>query len=303
MNKRLTTMAMAVITMLVMPISAFAQLDDGDKINVFAISQQMQGRGLLSLVHMINVDNNMGQQEINSMLNFDIQGGAVTPPKNQDSRQHFLTEAFARDDGNEQWNQIRFQDYDRGNAIYTREFAVKTDCTIDFRIGAGSPVIEERLPFMRNGYTSMAADGSIFLWVTIDDPRCSGGAADSGGGAQGPQGKQGPAGADGAAGAAGAAGADGAAGAAGADGADGAAGADGADGADEPCVPCATVANGAVDLACLILGEDPPSSVEELQADAEIIANTFLISVNICDEANCDVDAEIQDAVNTKLGQ
>ncbi|MDP7397035.1 MAG: hypothetical protein QF541_09205, partial [Lentisphaeria bacterium] len=183
MNKRLTTMAMAVITMLVMPISAFAQLDDGDKINVFAISQQMQGRGLLSLVHMINVDNNMGQQEINSMLNFDIQGGAVTPPKNQDSRQHFLTEAFARDDGNEQWNQIRFQDYDRGNAIYTREFAVKTDCTIDFRIGAGSPVIEERLPFMRNGYTSMAADGSIFLWVTIDDPRCSGGAADSGGGA------------------------------------------------------------------------------------------------------------------------
>ncbi|HCN07403.1 MAG TPA: hypothetical protein DIT01_05680, partial [Lentisphaeria bacterium] len=177
-------MAMAVITMFVMP-TAFAQLSDGDKVNVLAISQQMSGSGRLSLVHMINVDNGMGVQNIDSMSNFDIQGGAVTAPKNQNARQHFLVQAYAREDGNETWNQIRFQDYDRG-ATYTRDFAVKTDCTVDFRISSsGSADYEEILPFARHGYTMLAADGSIYMSITIEDPRCSGGAADSAAGAQG----------------------------------------------------------------------------------------------------------------------
>ncbi|MFM1551026.1 MAG: hypothetical protein ACKJSG_16590, partial [Lentisphaeria bacterium] len=131
MNKLLTTMAMAVITMFVMP-TAFAQLSDGDKVNVLAISQQMSGSGRLSLVQMINVDNGMGVQAIDAMRNFDIASGAVVAPQNVNSRQHFLLQAFAREEGADTWNQIRFQDFDRG-ATYTREFSVKTDCTVDFR--------------------------------------------------------------------------------------------------------------------------------------------------------------------------
>jgi len=108
--------------------------------------------------------------------------------------------------------------------------------------------------------------------------------ADGADGAQGPQGKQGAAGTDGAAGA------------------DGAAGNDGADGAAAPCTPCADVTNAAVALACEILGENPPTTIVDLQDSSQVIVDTLLISANIC-EADCDVSAGIQAAIDAKLAE
>jgi hypothetical protein len=95
-------------------------------------------------------------------------------------------------------------------------------------------------------------------------------------GPQGPQGKVG---------AAGTAGTDGAAGPA---------------GADADCVACADVANGAVDLACLILGENLPTRVGQIQAAATVIVNTLLISTNIC-ETDCNIGAEIDALIDAKM--
>jgi hypothetical protein len=270
MNKLITTIA--AIAMLAVSGSAFAQLVDGEKINVAGITQQMKSSGL-AYVPIINVDTNgLGVQDIGAVRDFDVNGGAPTMPGLLNNRQHFLVEALAGEDGNERWNQIRFQDYDRANAIYTREFTVKTDCTIDFRIDASSPVIEEKLPFMRNDYTILAADSSIFLWVTIDDPRCSGVGAD------------GAAGADGADGAAGA---EGAAGAAGADGTDGADGADGA----APCVDCSTLSDAVVDFTCKMMAGNPPSSVSEFDDYVDAVVDTLTLTTNVCtDKAQCIID-------------
>ena len=113
----------------------------------------------------------------------------------------------------------------------------------------------------------------------------------------------GPAGADGAAGAAGPAGAAGATGGQGPQGdagADGTAGAAGATGADAPCTPCADVVNAAVSLACTALGISPATSLQQLQDTAQSVVDTLLISANICEE-NCDVAAEINSAIDTKL--
>jgi hypothetical protein len=92
-------------------------------------------------------------------------------------------------------------------------------------------------------------------------------------GSQGPQGKVGPA---------------------------GTAGTDGPAGADADCVACADVANGAVDLACLVLGENMPTSFVQTQAAATVIVNTPLISTNIC-ETDCDIGAEIDTLINAKM--
>jgi hypothetical protein len=110
-------------------------------------------------------------------------------------------------------------------------------------------------------------------------------------GSQGPQGKQGDAGADGPAGAAGAAGDAGA---------DGPAGADGAAGDAAACTPCADVTNAAVELACKLVGTNPPTNIPELQAFSQTIVDTLLISANIC-EPDCDVGAGITAAINAKL--
>ena len=100
----------------------------------------------------------------------------------------------------------------------------------------------------------------------------------------GPQGPQGKAGADGTAGA------------------DGAAGAAGADGENAPCVSCEDVASSAVDLACLILGENPPASVAELRAGVDVIVASLMISANLC-EGECDLSSQIDDAIATKLAE
>ncbi len=118
----------------------------------------------------------------------------------------------------------------------------------------------------------------------------------------GPQGPQGKAGADGAAGTNGSAGAAGADGTAGADGADGTAGADGADGENAPCVSCEDVASAAVDLACLVLGENPPASIADLRAGVDVIVASLMISANLC-EGECDLSSQIDDAIATKLGE
>ncbi|MDP7397753.1 MAG: hypothetical protein QF541_12850 [Lentisphaeria bacterium] len=110
----------------------------------------------------------------------------------------------------------------------------------------------------------------------------------------GPQGPQGKAGSDGAAGSAGAAGA------AGADGAQGPQGKQGPAGADADCVACTDVANGAVDLACLVLGENIPTNFAETQAAALVIVNTLEISANICEDT-CDIGSEIDDLINAKM--
>jgi hypothetical protein len=74
----------------------------------------------------------------------------------------------------------------------------------------------------------------------------------------------------------------------------------GATGADADCVACADVANGAVDLACLVLGEIMPTSFVQTQAAATVIVNTLLISTNIC-ETDCDIGAEIDTLINAKM--
>ncbi|HCN10656.1 MAG TPA: hypothetical protein DIT01_22250 [Lentisphaeria bacterium] len=60
------------------------------------------------------------------------------------------------------------------------------------------------------------------------------------------------------------------------------------------------MANGAVALACLILGENIPTTFAETQAAALVIVNTLLISTNICEDT-CDIGAEINAAIDAKL--
>ena len=112
-------------------------------------------------------------------------------------------------------------------------------------------------------------------------------------GDQGPQGKQGDAGTNGT---------NGSDGTAGTNGTDGATGAQGPAGAAADCVPCADVTSGAVDLACLVLGENTPTSYAETEAAALVIVNTLLISTNICEDP-CDIGAGIQAAIDAKLNQ
>jgi hypothetical protein len=119
---------------------------------------------------------------------------------------------------------------------------------------------------------------------------------------QGPQGKIGPQGIPGNNGNDGANGNDGLQGEQGLAGADGAQGEQGLAGADAPCVDCDDVASAAVDLACLVLGENIPTSVAETEAAATIIVNTLLISTNVC-EPDCDIGAGIQAAIDAKLNQ
>ena len=107
-------------------------------------------------------------------------------------------------------------------------------------------------------------------------------------GPQGPQGKVGTDGQDGTQGAQGDAGADGAAGAA------------GAAGTDAPCTPCADVASAAVAMACIVLDANPATDIQELRDTAATVVDTLLISSNICEEG-CDVAAEIDSAIDTKL--
>ena len=107
-------------------------------------------------------------------------------------------------------------------------------------------------------------------------------------GPQGPQGKVGKDGQDGTQGAQGDAGADGAAGAA------------GAAGTDAPCTPCADVASAAVALACIMLDFNPATDIQELRDTAATVVETMLISANTCEET-CDVAAEIDTAIDTKL--
>jgi len=113
-----------------------------------------------------------------------------------------------------------------------------------------------------------------------------GGGAAGADGAQGPQGKQGAAGA---------------AGDAGATGATGDAGAAGAQGDAAPCTPCDDVVNAAVELACTALGISPATNLQQLQDTAASIVATLLISANICDSTNCDINAGIQAAIDAKL--
>ena len=171
-------------------------------------------------------------------------------------------------------------------------------------------------------YFNVNADGTVYPQSFANskvgeyyDPGCSASHPDGytayfvisqrGEGSEG-GGPEGPAGADGAAGAAGDQGPQGKAGAQGEQGSDGAAGAAGAAGdagaagANAPCTPCDDVTDAAVALACLILGESPPASVSGLQAAAETIVGTLLISSNIC-EPECDVAAGIATAIDVKL--
>ncbi len=116
-------------------------------------------------------------------------------------------------------------------------------------------------------------------------------------GAAGPAGPAGPAGTDGAAGATGGQGPQGDAGA---DGTAGAAGDAGATGADAPCRACADVATAAVAMACIVLDANPATDIQELRDTAATVVDTMLISANIC-EVGCDVAAEINTAIDTKL--
>jgi hypothetical protein len=94
----------------------------------------------------------------------------------------------------------------------------------------------------------------------------------------------------------------GAAGTNGTDGTQGPQGKVGATGADAPCKPCADVAGAAVDLSCKILDVNPATDIQELRDTAQVIVNTLLISTNIC-ETDCDIGAEINAAIDTKLNQ
>ena len=58
--------------------------------------------------------------------------------------------------------------------------------------------------------------------------------------------------------------------------------------------------SGAVDLACLVLGENTPTSFAEIQAAALVIVDTLLMSTNICEDP-CDIGAGIQAAIDAKL--
>jgi hypothetical protein len=80
----------------------------------------------------------------------------------------------------------------------------------------------------------------------------------------------------------------------------GAAGAAGAAGTDAPCTPCADVASAAVAMACIVLDANPATDIQELRDTAATVVDTLLISSNICEEG-CDVAAEIDSAIDTKL--
>ena len=98
------------------------------------------------------------------------------------------------------------------------------------------------------------------------------------------------------------AGADGQAGGQGAQGKVGPAGAAGATGAAAPCVPCQDVADSAVGLACLILGETSPTNFQEIENAATVIVGSLMISTNICEgEGECDIGSEINSAIDAKL--
>ena len=61
-----------------------------------------------------------------------------------------------------------------------------------------------------------------------------------------------------------------------------------------------TSIHAAVDLACLVLGENLPTRVGQVQAAATVIVNTLLISTNIC-EPTCDIGAEIDALIDAKM--
>ncbi len=77
-------------------------------------------------------------------------------------------------------------------------------------------------------------------------------------------------------------------------------GAAGATGAAAPCTPCADVASAAVAMACIVLDANSATSIQELRDTASTVVDTMLISANIC-EVGCDVAAEINTAIDTKL--
>ena len=58
----------------------------------------------------------------------------------------------------------------------------------------------------------------------------------------------------------------------------------------------------AVNLACAILGENPATSLAELQETANTVVNSLMISANTCEET-CDIGAQIDAAITTKLGE
>ncbi|HCN07404.1 MAG TPA: hypothetical protein DIT01_05685 [Lentisphaeria bacterium] len=66
---------------------------------------------------------------------------------------------------------------------------------------------------------------------------------------------------------------------------------------------CQDVANSAVDLACAILGENPPANVQDIRDTADVIVTSLMISANICDPDNCDVGSEIDAVIDSKLGE
>ena len=71
---------------------------------------------------------------------------------------------------------------------------------------------------------------------------------------------------------------------------------------NDALLACADVASSAVDLACAILGENPATSLVELQETANTIVNSLMISANTCEET-CDIGAQIDAAITTKLGE
>ena len=119
-------------------------------------------------------------------------------------------------------------------------------------------------------------------------------------GADGAAGPAGPPGTDGAAGATGATGDAGATGDQGPQGEAGATGGAGTAGTDAPCTPCADVASAAVAMACIVLDANPATDIQELRDTAATVVETMLISANTCEET-CDVAAEIDTAIDTKL--
>ena len=50
------------------------------------------------------------------------------------------------------------------------------------------------------------------------------------------------------------------------------------------------------------MNSNPPASISELTATAEVIVNNLLISANICEDP-CDINAGIQAALDAKLAE
>jgi len=53
-------------------------------------------------------------------------------------------------------------------------------------------------------------------------------------------------------------------------------------------------------MACIVLDANPATDIQELRDTAATVVDTMLISANIC-EVGCDVAAEINTAIDTKL--